>query len=275
MARRTARPLLTARTADRYELYQEAVQSPEDDFAFLRRIYKKHNGREALHLREDFCGTALLSATWVKRSEKHTAEGFDLDPEPLAWGRKHNLAAVGDAAKRVTLHRKDVREPGLKKADLRLAQNFSYYVFRARNELVGYFRAARAGLAKDGIFAVDCYGGTEAMAEVKEYKRLSRGARYVWDQNAYFPGTGEYLCFIHFRFRGGSRLERCFRYEWRYWSIVEVRDALHDAGFEHVDAYFEQTDRPDGEGNGVFKLDQRGVSGRDCIGLVAYLVARG
>ena len=65
------------------------------------------------------------------------------------------------------------------------------------------------------------------------------------------------------------------RYEWRYWSIVEVRDALHDAGFEHVDSYFEQTDRPDGEGNGKFKLDQRGSSGRDCIGLVAYLVARG
>ena len=269
------RPALSARTADRYALYQEAVQSPEEDFAFLRRIYRKHAGREALHLREDFCGTALLSSTWVKRSARHTAEGFDLDPEPLAWGKKHNFAAAGPAARRVTLHRKDVREPGLCKADLRLAQNFSYYVFRTRAELVGYFRAARASLAKDGMFAVDVYGGTEATAEVSEYKTLSRGARFVWEQNAYYPGTGEYRCFIHFRFRDGSKLERCFRYDWRYWSIVEVRDALHDAGFAEVESYFEQTDRPDGEGNGKFKLDQRGSSGRDCIGLVAYLVAYG
>ena len=275
MARRTARPALTARTADRYALYQEAVQSPEDDFGFLRRIYRKHAGREPLHLREDFCGTALLSATWVQRSKRHTAEGFDLDSKPLAWGRKHNLAPIGKAAERVTLHKKDVRSRGLRKADLRLAQNFSYYVFQTRRELVGYFRAARASLAKDGMFAVDVYGGTEAMAEVSEGKALSRGARYVWEQNCYYPGTGEYLCFIHFKFRDGSKLRRCFRYEWRYWSIVEVREALEDAGFRHVDAYFEQTDRPDGEGNGKFKLDQRGSSGRDCIGLVAYLVAYG
>ena len=273
MARRSARPALTARNADRYALYQEAVQSPEDDFGFLRRIYRKHAGREPLHLREDFCGTALLSATWVQRSKRHTAEGFDLDPKPLAWGRKHNLATIGKAAERVTLHQEDVRSPGLRKADLRLAQNFSYYVFQTRKELVGYFRAARASLAKDGMFAVDVYGGTEAMAEVSEGKALSRGARYVWEQNCFYPGTGEYLCFIHFKFRDGSKLRRCFRYEWRYWSIVEVREALEDAGFRHVDAYFEQTDRPDGEGNGKFKLDQRGSSGRDCIGLVAYLVA--
>ncbi|MBK7641470.1 MAG: class I SAM-dependent methyltransferase [Planctomycetes bacterium] len=274
MARRTARRPITARNADRYALYQEAVQSPEDDFAFLRRIYRRHNGREALHLREDFCGTAYLSSTWVKRSPQHTAEGFDLDPEPLAWGKQHNLAPIGDAAKRVTLHKKDVREPGLRKPDLRLAQNFSYYVFQTRKELVEYFTAARKSLAKDGIFALDVYGGTEAVAEVEEPRSIGRGVRFVWEQHRYWPGTGEYLCFIHFRFRDGSKLERCFRYDWRYWSIIEVREALHEAGFRHVDSYFEQTDTPDGEGNGKFKLDQRGGSGRDCIGMVAYLVAR-
>ncbi len=269
------RPALTARNADRYALYQEAVQSPEDDFAFLRRIYRRHTGREALHLREDFCGTALLSSTWVLRSKRHTAEGFDLDRKPLAWGKKHNLAPIGAAAERVTLHRQDVRSPGLRRADLRLAQNFSYYVFQTRRELVGYFKVARASLAKGGMFALDVYGGSEAMAEVSEKKPLTRGARYIWEQNCYYPGTGEYLCFIHFRFRDGSKLERCFRYEWRYWSIVEVREALEDAGFKHVDSYFEQTDRPDGEGNGKFKLDQRGSTSRDCVGLVAYLVAYG
>lgn len=264
------RPALSAHTADRYALYQEAVQSPEEDFAFLRRIYRKHTGREALHLREDFCGTALLSSTWVKRSSKHTAEGFDRDPEPLAWGKKHNFAAAGAAAQRVTLHKKDVREPGLRKADLRLAQNFSYYVFQKRAELVGYFRAARASLAKGGMFAVDVYGGTDAVAEVKEYKSLKRGARYVWEQNCYYPGTGEYRCFIHFRFRDGSKLERCFRYDWRYWSIVEVRDALHDAGFSRTDAYWERTDRKTNEGTGTYYRAKRAP---DDPAWVAYVAA--
>ena len=55
-------PPYTARTADRHELYQLAVQSPDEDAAFLARYHEKLTGRPLRVLREDFCGTAALSS---------------------------------------------------------------------------------------------------------------------------------------------------------------------------------------------------------------------
>jgi hypothetical protein len=263
----------TARTADRYELYQLAVQSPEDDIEFLRRTFKRLRGRSAFRFREDFCGTALLSATWAKQGPKCFAEGFDLDAEPLAWGREHNVEPLGRAAARVALHRKDVRSPGRFRPDIRVAQNFSYSVFKSRAEMLGYFRAARASLAPDGMFAIDLYGGYEATEEIVESRRIEGGATYVWEQARYLPGSGDYLCHIHFRFRDKTRMKNAFTYDWRYWTLPELRDILRDAGFARVHAYFEQSDRADGEGNGEFELDETGESCRDCAGWVAYLIA--
>ena len=42
----------TAHTADKYELYQHAVQSPETDIDFLQRVYREINEKEAKHFRE-------------------------------------------------------------------------------------------------------------------------------------------------------------------------------------------------------------------------------
>ncbi len=262
---------LTARTADRHELYQLAVQDPETDLAFLTRVFKHWRRRTPLHFREDFCGTALLSATWAGRSEQHTAEGFDLDRATLAWGRAHNLRPLEDGASRVVLHARDVRAHGLRPADLRVAQNFSYMVFKERAELLEYFRAARTDLARDGVFALDHYGGLEATEELEETRRCG-GFTYVWEQAKYLPGSGEYVCHISFRFRDGSRLERAFTYEWRYWHLTELRDLLLEAGFRAVHLYFEQGDEDD-EGNGVFVLDPTGRTSRNCAGIVTYLVA--
>ena len=43
-----------------------------------------------LHLREDFSGTALISAAWCKTDVRRTAIGVDIDREALDWGWKHN-----------------------------------------------------------------------------------------------------------------------------------------------------------------------------------------
>src|SRR5258707_14551942 len=134
-ARRRMRARFSAATADRHELYQIAVQSPEADLGFLRRVSRRWNRKEPRHLREDFCGTAFLCATWAKR-EGCTAEGFDLDPEPLAWGAVHNIEPLGARAPRVRLHQKDVRGKSHVAPDIRIAQNFSYWVFRERRDLL-------------------------------------------------------------------------------------------------------------------------------------------
>lgn len=51
-----------------------------------------------LHLREDFCGTALVCVTWCKQDVFHSAVGLDLDPEPLQWGMRYNAALLGGNA---------------------------------------------------------------------------------------------------------------------------------------------------------------------------------
>jgi hypothetical protein len=275
-AKRAPRPRrkpYSARTADRYELYQIAVQSPEDDLEFLVDTFKRYRKRTPYRFREDFCGTALLSATWAQLGPKHTAEGFDLDPEPIAWGLVHNLEPIGEVARRVTLHLKDVRAPGHRRPDIRVAQNFSYCVFKKRAEMLEYFRAARESLARDGMFALDLYGGTEATEERVDTRRVEEGFTYVWDQARYLPGTGDYLCHIHFRFRDGTRMKKAFTYDWRYWTLPELRDLLYDAGFARVRSYFEQTDDDDGDGNGEFLPDETGETSEDCAGWVAYLLA--
>ena len=278
-ARKTARrkpvPKYSAKTADRYELYQLAVQSPENDIAFLRRVYRRMVGRPALHFREDFCGTGLLCATWAELGKQFTAEGFDLDPEPLAWGREHNVAPLGPAAAaRVVLHQADARAPGDRPPDIRVAQNFSYCILKERAALLSYFKLARASLAKDGIFALDLYGGTEATAEMEEPRKIEGGFTYVWEQARYLPGSGDYLCHIHFRFRDGTEMRNAFSYAWRFYTMPELKDLLREAGFTRVTSYFEQTDDEDGSGNGVFVRDDTGATCQDCAGWIAYMIAQ-
>ena len=89
--RRHRKPPLTSRTADPYDLYQRSVQNVEHEIDFVDRVFLKHRARRAATLREDFCGTANTACEWVRRRRSNIAVGLDLDPKPLAWGRKHNL----------------------------------------------------------------------------------------------------------------------------------------------------------------------------------------
>ena len=262
---RRPRHRYTAATADKYLLYQKAVQSQEADLELLARVFRRERGRRARRLREDFCGTALLSATWLAMHREHFAEGFDIDPEPVAWGLAHNFEP-GDAA-RCRLHLKDVRAAGDVQPDLRIALNFSYWVFHTRRELLEYFLRARQSLAADGMFAIDLYGGPDATEELEE-RRKCGGFTYVWDQARFWPGTAEYTCHIRFEFPDKSSL-KAFTYNWRFWSLSELRDVLYDAGFTRVETYFEGTDAK-GEGDGEFK---RGVRGENCAAWLAYLIA--
>ena len=262
----------TADTADRYDLYQRAVNSPETDVDFLVRTYSDLRGREPRHLREDFCGTSNLCAEFLSRSPENTAEGFDLDPEPVEWGKRHNFGRLADGHARMTWHLADVRDTADRAPDVTVAANFSYWIFGTRAELLGYFNSAREDLAKDGIFVIDLYGGPEALTEMEEVREIEDGAfDYIWDQRAWEPGTGRYSTAIHFRFHDGSELENAFTYEWRFWHLTELRDVLLDAGFTRVSSYFEGTDPEDEtSGDGDFKPDP---VGENCDAWIGYLVA--
>lgn len=265
------KPKFTAKGADKHELYQLAVQSPDVDAEFLAKTYKRLRGKHARHLREDFCGTGYLMAEWLRRHPENTAEGFDIDPPTVAWGLERNFEGIDDAAERAVVHVKDVREPDHQPADLRTAPNFSWMIFTQRAELLKYFKAAREGLAEDGLYIIDIYGGSEAYEEMEEVREIDAGFTYVWDQVAYWPATGEYHCRIHFKFKDGTQLKKAFDYRWRLWGLPEVVDLLEEAGFSKVDTYWEGTDEDGESGNGIYR---RSKKGENCPAWVTYVVAQ-
>ena len=242
-----------AESADRHVCYQRSVQEPEADAEFFDEVFRAEFGRPPRTLREDFCGTGYLSCTWARLHPENRAWGVDLDSATLAWGAEHNVARLTDEQRgRVTLSQGDVRELGDPKVDVVAAQNFSFCVFKSRDELRKYFEVARQNLAEQGLLVLDIFGGPEAQQlaeEATEYE--DEGFTYVWDQDEYDAITNEILCKIHFQFPDGSELRDAFVYDWRLWTIAELRELLIEAGFRSADAYWEGADE-DGEGNGEF-----------------------
>jgi cyclopropane fatty-acyl-phospholipid synthase-like methyltransferase len=233
-------------------------------------MFERCYGSRPRVLREDFCGTAALARAWVEAHRDHRAVGVDLDPEPLAWGREHHLAHLKpEQADRLALLRGDVRRVRAAKADVLVAFNFSYCVFRTRPELGDYFRRARSNLGRRGIFVLDAYGGSEAQ-ERREERRSLRGFTYVWDQDRFDPITHHTTCHIHFEFPDGSRMQRAFTYQWRLWTLPELRELLAEAGFASTEVYWEGTERRTNEPNGIFRSREHAP---EDPAWVAYLVA--
>ncbi len=252
----------TARTADRHELYQLSVQNVEAEIDFIDATYTALRGKSAQTLREDFCGTAASACEWVKRRSSNRAVGIDLDGPTLDWGRERNIQPLEpDAQSRVTLLQEDVRNTGPqgKHADVVLAMNFSYWIFKTRDAIREYFRSVLDSLDPDGIFVCDFYGGSDTMIEQEEIRKINKHFTYVWDQNKYNPITGDMECRIHFKFPDGTEMRDAFIYEWRLWTLPELRELLSEAGFEDVTVYWEGTDPDDEEeGNGEFTPTTQG-----------------
>lgn len=243
-----------AKQWDKYDLYRLSVQDPEHEVSVFHRFFKDQYGRAPTSLREDFCGTASICAEWVKNKPERTAIGVDLDPEPLAWGKaKYVDALPPDARKRVTLVQANVLHAKTPKVDVLAAQNFSFWIFKTRELLLEYFMAARAALKDEGVMVMDMMGGAKCMEDEYEEPRKVKGFTYVWEHAKFDPITHDALFHIHFRFPDGSKQERAFTYDWRLWTMPEVRELLAEAGFSKSEVYWEDTDRDTGEGNGTYR----------------------
>ncbi|MDX2114569.1 MAG: class I SAM-dependent methyltransferase [Planctomycetota bacterium] len=268
--RRTAKASMATR-ADRHELYQRAVQTVDAEIDFVDDTFKILRGRFPRLLREDFCGTANTSCEFVRRRPGNRAFGVDLDESTLEWGIVHNLGKLKGAARsRVELIRDNVLTVRTPPVDAVLAMNFSYYLFHERATLRRYFSCVRDALTKDGLFFLDAYGGSDAFRVMTEKRPIGRGVTYIWDQAAYDPVSGMQTCRIHFQFKDGSKLRNAFEYEWRLWTLPEIREVLGEAGFARSTVYWEGWNEKTWEGDGDFRPVERGEPD---LGWIVYIVA--
>ena len=259
-----------ATRSNRHDLYQQAVQCVEAEIDFVDDTFRKLRGRRAKLLREDFCGTANTSCEWVRRRRSNHAVGVDVDGEVLAWGRERNVAKLKPGARRrILLMQENVLDARTDPMDAVLAMNFSYWIFKDRPRLRQYFRRVRNALVADGLFFLDAYGGYDSFRVMKD-RHTCDGFTYIWDQAAYDPITGGMICHIHFKFPDGSWIKEAFSYDWRLWTLPEIREILGEAGFKDVTVFWQGTDEETGEADGVFEPAENGEPDPAWI---AYIVA--
>ena len=252
-----------AEKADKHKIYQLAVQSPEADIELIQHFYRDRRRRNAWRLREDFCGTALTLSHWVAQGARYSGEGFDIDPDPLDWGRMHNIGPLGHAARRAILHQADVRAPSVEAPDIRCAFNFSYWVFQRREEMLDYFISAREDLAEDGMLVIDVTGGSDSLSE-EPYATRVKGFELIWQQKNFSPVDHSADLTLTFRFRDGSEIDPPYQYSWRVWSIPELMDLLESAGFKEIDIWWQDDDTEAG-----YRKTRRGANEASWVACIA------
>lgn len=266
-----------AKKADRFDCYQRSVQNPDHEIDFFDQAYRDAFDKKPLSLREDFCGTFAVCCEWVKTNKKRTAVGVDLCSETLQWGEEHNLKPLTKSQKeRIQLLQQDVRTPSETKFDILAAQNFSFWIFKTRKEVVNYFEIAHANLNSDGLMVMDMMGGGDCYVEDRTDKRKIKNGKngfvYHWTQETFNPVTADATFSISFKFKDGSKLKKAFEYDWRFWTIPEVLEMLAEAGFSASHVYWEQEQEDDNDDDEETRWSRETVVPSDAC-WISYLVA--
>ncbi|MEM7622243.1 MAG: hypothetical protein AAF235_03475 [Planctomycetota bacterium] len=231
----------------RHDLYELCVQSPRHIVPMLRAVH----GGSPRTLAEDFAGTAAVSHLWAELDASRHAIATDTDAETLARRPDHP---------RVTKHATDVMaitDP----ADIVFVGNFSIGYMHTRKDLLAYLRHARSRISPAGVLICDTYGGDTAFLTgdvhrdhiITEGPHAGKRVRYTWEQRDADPITAMVTDVCHFRVDKAGvielELDDAFVYRWRLWSVPELIDAMHEAGFTTTEVYDKTPDAMDEDGN--------------------------
>lgn len=281
---------LGRRVVNRLDLYELCVQDPAMESAFVRAVH----GGNPTTLGEDFCGPASVARAWCGLSPRHRAVAIDRDAGPLAHARErakeHDALAESPIGPRLVLKRGDVLRVSATPSvmvDAIAAFNFAVCELHERRDLVRYLNGALRRLRPRGVLAADLYAGTEQFS-VGTYRKSIRTpdgvVKYSWEQRQADPFSARVVNAIHFELppsgtvRGPTRLIDAFVYHWRLWSIAELRDAMHEAGFASTQVHTSYGDGLDTEGNlyvSPVATDREGADSRNLeSNMVAYVVGR-
>lgn len=237
---------------DKYDLYQLCVQSPKTDIAVLRAIHawfatQRNIVSNPVVFSDEFSGPGALAREWVEAVEHAIAFAIDADHEPLEKVRSDRgvtpvCANVLDAKQQ---------------ADIIAAFNFAICEWHTRSRLIAYLEHVRSRLLPHGVFACDLYVGADSLLTgeiVQEFEGPSgEEIEYTWEQrhvDLLMSRVRNALHFVVTRCDGGvDEFPSAFEYDWRLWSIAELGDAMHDAGFADVRVFVRDQIAIDDEGN--------------------------
>lgn len=255
-------------TAEVLDLYRWATQDPPAQAAVLAEIYRRIRGQPAQVLREDFAGNAADSVAWVAADSRRRAIAVDFDAPTLAYARARAQRLLGDECQRIDFHCGDVHDlhpPAVERAQLLCVLNFSCFYFHQRAQLVRYFEHAFASLDETGVLVLNAFGGAGAMQPRRDTHRITPQSEagsaalaafdYEWEQRSFDACQARLDCRIHFVVNdpdapgGRRRIDDAFRYDWRLWSLPELRECLMAAGFREVQVWrhnvIDKADKPE------------------------------
>lgn len=253
----------------KYDYYERSVQNAESEVTFMQGEFKRLYGHKAFTFREDFCGTGAISCEWVKQERACEAFGVDLDEEPIKMGKTRHYSKLSkEQQTRMQYLQKNVLTVKTPPVDIVCAFNFSYFIFKSRKQMLAYFKAVRKSLKKQGVFFLDIFAGPESQKLITDVKKM-KNLTYYWECQHFNPFTHDCTFAIHFKDAKGKKHENVFTYNWRFWTMPEIRDILMEAGFSKTVAYWEGDDDK-GNGNGVFTPAD---DAENCDAWVSYIAA--
>lgn len=253
---------------NKHYFYEQAVQNPPETVSLIKKICREVGEGEYLSLREDFCGTGKIACEWVRSNPDAKAMGIDISAEVLGQAMERHASKLTDKQKsRIRFVEGNVvystgiaRQENWGTFDVAHAGNFSYNCLKDRNSLREYFRSVASTLRKQGgVFILEGAGGPGFCTEDKEISdvEMSNGhtIEYCWHQKKYSQTTGELLAAIHFKTPDGKVMKNAFVYDWRVWTVPELRELLIETGFSKVEVFLDHIG-PNDEELGYIKVDE-------------------
>ncbi|KAJ3044228.1 hypothetical protein HDV00_002906 [Rhizophlyctis rosea] len=283
----TDRPL--AEQIDVHTCYQEAVQLPQAEVENLVNMYGEAQRdfgqadelgqyKKPTLLREDFCGTAILCRAFCKSHVEREAVGVDLDESVIKYAREVTLAEGPESERVRVVHGNVLSTPmelKVSKVDIIAGLNYGCFYFKKRADLVKYLTNSRMGLREGGVLIVDVFGGARVTGSVGRLVRREFGKfSYFFEQKPFEVMTNTARVHLHFRFEDGSWLKDAFEYDFRAYTIIEIKEAMLEAGFCKTQTWVapsaEQENVEDDEEDGEHSEDDDHVTSSESNGIHEY-----
>ncbi|KAJ0972681.1 hypothetical protein J5N97_020640 [Dioscorea zingiberensis] len=162
------------------------------------------------------------------------------------------LLTVGsESGKQVCSISSTMKQVVLPGRDIICAFNYSCCCLQRRRDLVLYFRHALHALSKKGgIFVMDVYGGTSSECKLRLQRKFPNFI-YVWEQADFDIINRKTRISLHFHIGKKHVIRHAFSYDWRLWSLPEIKDCLEEAGFQSVHFWVRKMPNTSDIGNAV------------------------